>query len=145
MIIETGADIDGADSFIDVASFDVISVNYQSAALTQSDAIKEAALRRAFLFMRSLNWIGSFPTFEGTIPDAIKTAQGLLAYHEVSNPNTLQPNVTTGQQRVLNKVGEIGWQVTAASGVDSQRAQVMIAMDLLQPYLDNNTNFLRRA
>lgn len=145
MIIETGVGVDGADSFIDVAGFDVISVNYQSAALTQSDAIKEAALRRAFLFMRSLNWIGSFPAFEGDIPDAIKTAQGLLAYHEATNPNTLQPSVTTGQQRVLNKVGEIGWQVTAASGVDSQRAQVMIAMDLLQPYLDNNTNFLRRA
>lgn len=145
MIIETGAGVDGADSYIDVSSFDSIALNYHAQAPSGSLEHKEAALRRAFLFMASLNWELDFPAFDGEIPANVKTAQGLLAFHEAASPNTLQPAVTQAQNRVLVGVGSLSWRSTAQSGLQAQKAQVTIAMDLLQPFLSNSSNKLLRA
>jgi hypothetical protein len=145
LVIEDGSGVAGADSFITVAELDAIASKYFNAPAHDGPASKEAALRRSFLYLKSLKWRDEFPTFDGTVPDDVKLAQGVLAYFEGFNPNGLQPNVVPGQQKVLNRVGEIGWQVTGSTGVDAQRAVVTMAQDLLAPFLLPKTNFLLRA
>jgi len=149
LTIEDGTGVDGADSFATVAEFDATQVDYFGAALSSTEVLKEAALRRAYLYMRSLDWTSDsdFPTFEGTIPADIKTAQGILARVELSSPNALQPSVVPGQQKILTRVGEIGWTATGQTGVNAQRTVVTMAADLLSSYLNDtgSTRFLARG
>lgn len=147
LIIENGTGVAGADSFITVAELDVICLKLFAHTETGSASIKEASIRRAWLYLKSLPWKSEypFPTLGGTIPADVKTAQGILAHYEKENPNGLQPNVVPAQQKVLNRVGEIGFQVTGQTGVNAQRAVVTMAADLLKPYLVTTTNFLLRA
>jgi hypothetical protein len=112
LTIEDGEGVAGADSFITRAEFADIEVDYFGAALVSTDPMREAAIRRAWLYLKSLKWRDEFPTFDGDIPDDVKTAQGILARYEVATPGGLAPSVVPGQQKVLNRVGEIGWQVT---------------------------------
>jgi hypothetical protein len=145
LIIEDGSGVAGADSFITAAEMDALAQQLFALPDGASLAVKEAALRRAFLYMKSLSWRDEFPTFDGTIPDDVKKAQGILGHYEKDNPNGLSPNVVPGQQKVLNRVGDIGWQVTGQSGVNAQRAVVTMAQDLLKPYLVASGQFLLRA
>ena len=147
--IENGTGVTGADSFITASEFDAISLAYLGHSETGSTASKEAALRRAFLFMRSLTWREEYPwpTMGGTIPADIKTAQGIFGHYEAKTPNSLAPTVVAGSQKVLNKVGELGWQVMGQTGVEAQRASVLMAIDLLKDYTfaDTGTSFLLRG
>lgn len=151
--IENGTGVTGADSFITAAELDAYELDYFGATGTETVVLKEAALRRAWVYLKSLNWLSTapFPTFStddppaGTVPEDVKLAQALLAIYETDNPNGLQPSVVPSQQKVLNRVGDIGWQVTGASGVSSQRAVVTMADDLLKPYLAGAAGFLLRA
>ncbi len=149
LTIEDGTGVTGADSFITEAEFDTTQVDYYGSALTGDTAAKEAAIRRAFLFMRSLQWLESsdHPTFDGTIPDDIKVAQGLFAREELSTPGALAPSVVAGQQKILTGVGDLTWTPTGSSGVDSQRTTVTLAMDMLKSYLSGTgqTKFLERG
>lgn len=147
LTIEDGTGVAGADSFITVDELDTICVDYFAHEETGSDTMKEAAIRRAWLYLKSLTWADEypFPTLGGTIPEDVKTAQGILAHYEKATPGGLQPSVVPGQQKVLTRVGEIGWTVTGQSGVDAQRAVVTMASDLLKPYLVATSNFLLRA
>jgi hypothetical protein len=147
LVIETGAGVTGADSFITVAQLDDICLKYFDHAETGSTAMKEGACRRAWLYLKSLPWREEypFPTLGGTIPADVKLAQGILAHYEKANPNGLQPSVVPGQQKVLNRVVEIGWQVTGQTGVNAQRAVVTMADDLLKPFLQVTTGFLLRG
>jgi len=145
LVIETGAGVPGADTFITVAELDAIASKYFNAPAHDGPASKEAALRRSFLYLKSLKWRDEFPAFDGAIPDDVKLAQGILAFYEGFNPNGLQPNVVPGQQKVLIRVGELGWQAMGQAGLDAQRAKVLMAQDLLDPYLVPKTNFLLRG
>lgn len=147
LVIENGTSVSGADSFITVAELDEICLKLFAHTVTGSAAMKEAAIRRAWLYLKSLPWKAEypFPTLGGTIPADVKTAQGILAHYEKDNPNGLQPNVVPSQQKVLNRVGEIGFQVTGQTGVNAQRAVVTMASDLLKPYLVASGQFLLRA
>ena len=147
--VEDGTGVTGADSFITLVELDALQVDYFGAAVTSTDPIKEAALRRSYLFMKSLRWkdTADYPTFDATIPDDIKTAQAVLARIEIESPNALQPSVVPGQQKILTRVGEIGWTPTGQTGTDAQRTVVTMAMDLLEPFLSGTgqTKFLNRA
>ena len=145
LVIEDGTGIAGADSFITLAEFADIEIDYFGAEIASTAPMREAAIRRAWLYLKSLKWRDEFPIFDGTIPEDVKTAQGILARYEVQEPGGLSPSVVPGQQKVLNRVGEIGWQVTGSTGVDAQRAVVTMAQDLLAPFLLPKTNFLLRA
>ena len=147
LVIENGTGVTGADSFITVAELDTVCDKYFAHTETGSTATKEAAIRRAWLYLKSLPWRSEypFPTLGGTIPADVKTAQAILAHYEKSNPNGLAPTVVPGQQKVLVRAGEIGWQVTGQTGVDAQRAVVTMAQDLLKPFLSSATKFLLRA
>ena len=149
LAIEDGTGVSGADSFITVAELDDVCTDYFAHAETGSNTMKEAAIRRAWLYLKSLDWKTDFPfpTLGGTIPEDVKTAQGILAHYEKASPNGLQPNVVPGQQKVLNRVGDIGWKGTGQTGVNAQRAVVTMADDLLKPYVNarSNTRFLERG
>ncbi len=148
LVIETGASVVGANSFIDVGELDAVRAGLFSAEAAGVDG--EAALRRAFLYMKSLGWskASGFPLFDGAVPEDVKTAQAIFAHYEVLSPESLQPNIVPGQQKVLNKVDGIGWKVTGSSGVQSQKAQASMALDLLGPFLSGgggNVKFYERA
>ena len=134
---------DGADSFITSAEYIATVADLFGETVTADDP----ACRRAFLYMKSLTWSADypFPAFNDDIPADVLTAQAILARYEASTPNGLQPSVIPGQQKVLNRVGEIGWQVVGQTGVDAQRAVVTMAQDLLKPFLSGGANFLLRA
>lgn len=147
LALETGTGVDGADSFITTAEFTQYQVDYFGSALTGEVAEQEAALRRAFLYLRSLDWSADYPMFGGEVPEDVKIAHAILARTEQAEPNALQPSVTPGQQKILTRVGEIGWTPTGQTGVNAQRRVVTMADDLLKPYLhgSGSTKFLARA
>jgi hypothetical protein len=134
LIIENGTGVSGADSFVTVAECEAFAVAYFGASLTGSPTAKEAALRRAFGYMRALKWCDSeaFPTFGGTIPQAVKDAQHIFARAEFQKVNALQPSVTQGQGKILTQVGQLGWTAAGSSSVDAQRQTVTMAMDRLK-------------
>lgn len=147
LVIEDGTGVPGADSFTTLAECEAWSEAYYGAKLTGSTAVKDAAIRRAWFYLKSLPWKEEYPwpTLGGTIPEDVKTAQHMCARAEFITPDCLQPSVIPGQQKVLDRVGEIGWKVTGSSGVDAQRTIVTAAESLLKPYLAGKANFLMRA
>lgn len=147
IIVENGTGVAGAESFITVAEYDTLHTNIFAEAEQGSTAQKESALRRSWYYLKSLPWKTeyAFPELGGTIPADVKLAQAMLTHYEMDNINGLAPAVIPGQQKVLNRVGEIGWAVTGSSGVEAQRANVLMADDLLKPYLAGKANFLMRA
>ena len=149
LVIETGAGVAGADSFITAAQLDTYANNYFGGTAHDGPTTKEPALRRAFLYLKSLRWKSEypFPTLGGTIPEDVKLAQAILAYWETFTPNMLHPNVTLGQIKTLIRAGDISWQAMGQTGVEAQRATITMAEDLLKPYLTASgaTRFLERA
>ena len=148
LIIENGTGVTGADSFVTVAECEAFALAWFGSSLAGSPAAKESALRRAFGYMRSLDWVDdAFPTFGGTIPDAVKDAQHMFARAEFQNLMALQPTVAPGQSKVLIGVGSLQWQATGQSGVDAQRVVVTMAMDRLKGLIKAKgvSGFLERA
>jgi hypothetical protein len=147
LTVEDGSGVAGADTFITVAELDEICLFYFDHTATGGVATKNGAIRRSWVYLKSLPWKAEypFPTLGGTIPDDVKLAQGILAHFEKETPSGLQPNVVPGQQKILTRVGEIGWTATGQTGTDAQRAVVTMAADLLKPYLQAKTNFLLRG
>ena len=157
--LEDGSGVDGADSFIDVDGCNGLATDYYGHSLTHSAADKEAALRRAFVYMGALDWkadangLSLWPTFGGTIPHPVKIAQMALARLEVSNVGALAPDVTLSGKKVLTGVKGITWQVQGGPNtVEAARPVVTFAMDLLAPYLASDpskvggrTTFLDRG
>lgn len=143
LTVENGTGVTGADTFITLAEFTTLAAGYFDTPAIAA----EPPIRRAWFYMKSLTWRTAFPfpTLGGTIFADVKLAQAILAQYEAENPNGLQPSVVPGQQRILNRVGDIGWAVTGSSGTDSQRAVVTSAGDLLKPYIQTSGNFLLRA
>lgn len=138
LIIENGTGVAGAESFVTVAECEEFATKWFGASLSGSPEKKEAALRRAFGYMRALPWADAtaWPTFGGAIPDAVKEAQHIFARAEFQSLNALQPNVTAGQTKILVELGDMKWQVNGAShGVDAQRQTVTMAFDRLNGLL----------
>jgi hypothetical protein len=138
LIIEDGTGVAGADSFETVAECEAFALAYFGASLTGSPASKEAALRRAFVFMSGLRWKADlWPTFEGSIPQAIKNGQSVFARVEFQTSGFLSPNVNLSQAKVLTKVGSLGW--TAKDGdntVEAARPVVTMGLDFIRPWLE---------
>lgn len=137
LTIETGAGVDGADSLVTLTEFAGHCTSYFGAELDKTDVLKEAGLRRAFIAMSGLEWsAGLWPTFGGTIPDAVKLAQSVLARVEVLKPLSLSPSVTTSGRKVLTEAKGIKWSTVGDQNtVEGSRPVVTMAMDLLRPYL----------
>lgn len=137
LVLETGAGVAGADSFVTVEQCSAHAVAYFGASLSGNAADKEAALRRAWVFMSALDWrAGLWPTFGGAIPEPVKLAQSVLARVEFKAAGALSPEVALTGRKVLTEVKGIKWQVVGdAATVEQSRPVVTMAMDLLRPYL----------
>jgi hypothetical protein len=133
LIIEDGTGVAGADSFVTVAEGEAFEVAYFGQSLAGSPQAKEAAWRRAFVVMSGLPWKnGLFPTFCGTIPDAVKNAQHVIARVEFQSPGSLSPVFDKSKAKTLIKVGEIAWQAKAGPNtVEAARPLVTMAQDFL--------------
>jgi hypothetical protein len=140
LTIEDGTGVPGADSFNTVAECSAHAVAYFGQALTGNNPDKEAALRRAWVYMAALQWQADlWPTFGGIIPEPVKIAQSVLARAEFQAAGSLSPSVTVSGKKVLNKVGSLGWDVQSGQNtVEAARPVVTMAMDLLGPYLSVN-------
>jgi len=131
---EDGTGVTGADSFVTAAEF----------AALEAEALQEAALRRAWVYMSALSWRDNlWATFGGAIPDPVKAAQAVLARAEAASIGALSPSVSPATQKTLTKVGDIGWTAHTAD-IDEDRLVELtrpintMAMDLLKPYLSYN-------
>lgn len=144
LVIEDGTGVDGADSFNTVEECSAHAVAYFGHSLSGSEADKEAALRRAWVVMSALAWkAGLWPTFGGSIPEAVKIAQSVFARAEFKSANALSPTVSVAGGKTLTKVDGIEWTPNAM-GLDPEkvalysRPVVTMAFDLLKPYLAHN-------
>lgn len=156
LTIEDGTGVDGADSFVNVATFSQHADDYLDGSLSGSNTEKERALRRAWVYMGGLEWKPDYPwpTLGGTIPEKVKLAQSILARAEFKATNYLSPQVTLSESKVLNQVDAIGWSVKhGPATVEANRPVVSMAFDLLKDYLVNGdggvtggkTQFVARA
>jgi len=138
LTIENGSGVSSADSFNSVAEFDAFALDYFGEDLAGTDAAKEAALRRAFVFMSGLIWRrGFWPTFGAPTPVAVKNGQMVFARAELSAPGGMSPTIDLSQSKVLTKVGSLGW--TPIGGdvtVEGSRPVVTMGYDFLRPWLD---------
>jgi hypothetical protein len=168
LIIEDGTGVAGADSYVTVAECEAFAVKYYGASLAGSTAKKEAALRRAALFMDSLPWKGH-RTFgrnqglawprkdvtdgegqeisEGEIPEEIKDAQHIFARAEFQNPGILAPTITLTDAKVLIEVKGIKWQPRSAPNtIEASRPVVTQAIDKVEGFFKpSQPKFLLRA
>lgn len=138
LTIENGSGVSGADSFATVAEFDAFALDYFGEDLAGTDAAKEAALRRAFVFMSGLRWLDdTWATFGGTIPAAVKLGQAAFARAEMTAAGALSPTIDLSQSKVLTKVGSLGWTPTGGDvTVEGSRPVVTMGYDFLRPWLD---------
>ena len=134
LVIENGTGVAGADSFITVAECEAFAVAYWGHSLTGSPANKEAALRRAFVLMSVLPWNADlWPTFGGTIPQAVKNAQASIARVEFQSPGSLSPVYDKSNAKVLTAVGSLQWTPKAGPNtVEAARPVVTMSMDFLK-------------
>lgn len=134
LIIEDGTGVEGADSFETVEQCSAFALAYWGHSLTGSPTDKEAALRRAFVLMSVLPWKPDlWPTFGGTIPQAVKNAQSSIARVEFQSPGSLSPVYDKSQAKTLTAVGSLQWTPKAGPNtVEAARPVVTMAMDFLK-------------
>lgn len=146
LIIEDGTGVSGAEAWADAAAYDAWLVSFFDETSLASVSTKEAAIRRAVAFMNGLEWVStataglSWPR-DGydDIPAAIVFAQHVYTRAELASPGSLSPSVTLQGEKVLNKVGEIGWEVVSAPNTpDAKRPIVTMALDALKGLLLTN-------
>jgi hypothetical protein len=154
LTIENGTGVAGADSYITATECTAFAAGLFRTPLAGSDAHKEVALRRAWVYMAALDWKPeTYPLFGGTIPTAVKQAQMLFARAEFISEGALSPTVTLSGKKILTQMGEIGWTPQSSRNtVEAARPIVTMAMDLLRPYLardpardGSRTTFIERA
>lgn len=138
LIIEDGTGVTGADSFVTVAECEAFATAYYGNSLTGSPTDKEAALRRAFVFMSGLRWLpDTWVTFGGTIPQAIKNGQHVFARAEFQSSGVLSPTVTLSGAKVLTKVGSLAWTPKDGDNtVEAARPVVTMGFDFIRPWLE---------
>lgn len=168
LTIEDGTGVANADSYVTVAECEAFAIAYFGSSLSGSSTAKEAALRRAALFMDSLPWKGH-RTFgrnqglawprkdvtdgeeneipEGEIPEEVKNAQHIFARAEFQNPGILAPTVTLSDKKTLIEVKGIKWQPRASPNtIEAARPVVTQAIDIVQGLLkQSEPKFLLRA
>jgi hypothetical protein len=138
LIIENGTGVAGAQSFETAAECTAFALAFFGSSLPGGTAEKEATLWRTFVFMSGLRWKPDvWPTFGGTIPDAVKHAQSVFARVEHIKPGALAPTVTLGQAKTLTKVGQIGWTPLKSDvTVEDLKPVVSQAYDFIREWLE---------
>jgi hypothetical protein len=157
LVVETGGIVAGAESYVTAAEYAAFHLAYFGTAETATEAVQEAALRRAGAYMDALEWSGQkaqgrlqamawprswmqdregFAVDATTIPDEVKEAQMLFARAEILEPGALSPNFTASKQKTLIEVKGIRWQAPNLSATASANRQVVTdAMGRIKDFL----------
>lgn len=162
LIIETGAIIAGADSYVSVTDCDTYHTARGNSAWTGTDAVKEYALRKAVAYLdghyrnrlkgymvdpisQNLAWprydvvIDGVTLASNIIPQRVKDAQCELALIALSSD--LAPNVSAGIKREKVDVLETEYFAGAPAGTTIYTAVNNLLAILLKPL--NSTDAVR--
>lgn len=154
LTIEDGTGIVAADSYQTRAEFITYASDYMGGVIAD-DADADAAMRRAFVYLNGLRWVGSrtwgrnqrgelprtdmgdVPSNE--VPVEVKDAQCILAFYEHATPNVLSP-LHIGRDAVKSEevTGAVKVEYAVPTdGVTSQdaRAYVASALEMIAPFL----------
>jgi len=162
LVIETGAIIPNAESYVTAAEYAAFHTAYYGEAASGTEAVQEAALRRAAAYLDSLQWDGQkaqgrlqamawprswmvdregFAIDAVTIPVEVKEAQMILARAEIAEPGALSPNFVASAQKTLIEVKGIKWQAPAiAATASAQRTVVVDALSRLVGMITSGGN-----
>lgn len=162
LTIETGAIIAGADSYVAVTECDTYHSARGNSAWTGTDAVKEAALRKAVAYLDGhyrnrlkgvmvdpVNQLLAWPRYDvvidgvtlasDTIPQKLKDAQCELALIALSAD--LAPNVSAGIKREKVDVLETEYFACALAGATVYTAVNNLLATLLKPI--NSSDLVR--
>ena len=171
LIVEDGTGIADADAYDSLANCEAFNAAYFGDHLTGSDAVRDAAIRRASAYLNSLSWKGTrthgrdqglawprtgvtdgegVAIADNVVPKEVKEATHLLARVTFSNPTALEPNTTFASDRIkAERVGPLATEyAVGARDLDDFRTQVSGAMDRIKGLLtetNGNIVFLERA
>jgi len=168
LTVEDGTGVTGADAYISLADAEALYLDRNGEAWSGTDALKEAAIRRATSFVDSLRFVGSpvgkrtqalqwpredatdrngFDIPEDEVPDEVETATGILAFAELTTPGILSPEVDRSALVKSETVGPISVEYAGnPATVGFQRVTITAAMDILEPLIiGRGTKFLGRA
>ena len=154
LIVETGAIIAGADSYVSVTDCDTYHSARGNSAWSGTDAVKEYALRKAVAYLDGhyrnrlkgvmvdpINQLLAWPRYDvvidgvilasDTIPQKLKDAQCELALIALSAD--LAPSVSAGIKREKIDVLETEYFAGAPAGTTVYTAVNNLLADLLKP------------
>lgn len=167
LIVETGAGLANADSYVSLSDASTIatSLGLSFAIAGADEALAEAALRRATVWMDAQfrNMLSGWRTKyrlqalefprtgmwdNGVIPQLIaadevptewKRACVVAAVREKASPGSLSPDVTTGLVAKREKVeGAVEVEYFGAPDVDAQRPIITMIDDILAPLINTS-------
>jgi len=162
LTIEDGTGVPGADAYDTLANCSAFAAEFYGAHLPGSDAVKDAAIRRAVKYLDNLPWKGlrthgrdqelAWPRTgvvdpEGhsigseEIPREVKFAQHRLARAEFQTPGILDAEFVPGQSVKREKVGELEVEYNSPAVTrEAARATVAMAMDEIDGLLQRSPN-----
>lgn len=160
LTIETGAGVAGADSYATKAQQDAWALAYHG----EETGADEPAMRRAFAFMNTLQWVGertngraqggAWPRAgvddiaDDEIPAEVIFAQHAFARAEFQSPGILTPAIVFNERVKREKVGPLETEYAdPVAQQDAFRPIITQAMDAIRDLLDTRpaTPFLTRA
>jgi hypothetical protein len=129
LTVEDGTGLSNADAFISLAYADAYHTNLGNTAWTGADALKEAAIRRASLYLTdSFKWQGykingrdqalgwpryyvgdddGFAVPSDEVPSEIERATAEIALLELVSPGTMNPTSTPSAKVKRQQVGPL--------------------------------------
>ena len=127
LIVETGAVVAGANSYVSLADIATYHSARGNSSWTGADPVKEAAILRAMAFIEARHWKGSktaytnplawpradvqdrdgFDVPEDTVPAGVVQALCEAALRELTTPGTLAPDLYRGGRVMSESVDVI--------------------------------------
>lgn len=158
LIVEDGTGLSNADALIALADVDTYHTNLGNSTWTGDNADKEAAIRRASLYLtNSYTWAGNkinareqalawpragvidgdgYGVASDAVPKEIKDACSELALRELVTPSSLTPDVTPSEAVKREKVGDLEVEYSnPATNASTATPIISIVNDLVGPFL----------
>jgi hypothetical protein len=168
LTVETGAGVQGADSYATLQECIDYAVAMYGHSLSGNTADKEAAIRRAFAYLSTLNWKGTrtygraqggawprtgaddcegYSIGSGDIPAEVIAAQHELARAEFLSPGILTPSGSKASANVIMEkvdVIQVQYDTDNLTGtIDDIRPIVTAAMDKIKCFLASDPSAIR--
>lgn len=158
LTVETGTGSSSADALDSLANVDAYHTARGNAAWTGTDALKEAAIRRATAFLSSaFSWQGlrthgrdqalawprsgvvdreGYGIVSDTIPIEIRQALAEIALRELVTPGSMTPDFAANELAKREKVGEIEIEYALANlTAEAARPVLLVVKDLVGQFM----------